>query len=100
MPQAAFLRDHFAVQRPLLLANAPLQDQHIWAHWRKPDFLSRYGEDQGKMYASGTAAGMASVASFVELHMASTQREGEKPVFVVHTDRISSLAQDVKRPGM
>ena len=48
LPKEIFLREHFVVQRPLLLAGSLLRNQHIWAHWRRLDFLARYGRDKGR----------------------------------------------------
>ncbi len=102
-----FLRDHFVVQRPLLLANSPLQDQHIWAYWRRQDLLARYGADKGKMFSSGTSSrtgGRMTVADFVELHMPLGGRMGadeeEKRPVLVTQELESNLLDDVRRPGL
>ena len=39
-----FRRDYFIVQRPLLISKTLFMESAIWAHYRREDFLNRYGD--------------------------------------------------------
>lgn len=58
----AFVRDYFSAQRPVLLGGQPMAGRGVWAHWRRPEFLARYGGLQVLL----PAASPRSVADWVD----------------------------------
>jgi len=46
LSKGVFRRDYFSAQKPVLLTGDPFGNLPIWSHWRKEEFLLRYGAMQ------------------------------------------------------
>lgn len=82
--KTSFLRDYFSAQRPVVITDHLMAYQRIWAHWRKVDFLDRYGDMKvevgEKLYAEPGAWSlepprMLTIRQWVEESMASPLSE-------------------------
>jgi hypothetical protein len=106
-----FYVNHVCTQRPVLFSHphAMLHGNPVWAYWRRPDFLDRYGHLPAKQHSPATSpspkdgSNANTLQRFIELHLppsSSSSSSSSSDGAVASVAQATLLRDDISRPSL